>query len=594
MCGIAGALSAEGPVEPESVAAMCRTMRHRGPDALGVFSEPGVALGTARLAIIDVEGADQPIRNEDGTVVVACNGEIYNYRELREELVRAGHTFSTDGDAEVIVHLYEELGDECLERLRGMFALALWDGRRRRLLLAKDRVGKKPLFYAQRGGRLWFASTPRAILSTGEVPRDVDWRAIDLFLHYQCVPQPHCAFAALRKLGPARALVWEEGELSERRWARLSYRDRAQGASDEELCDLIRNTLLEAVRLRLRSDVPVGAMLSGGVDSGGVVAAMSRLSPRPVKTFSVGFDVPAFDESHRAREVADAYGTDHHEVRLDARALEALPALAWHYGEPFADSSALACFAVSRSAAEHVTVALNGDGGDEAFAGYVRHAPPLPTKALNLHYAERRAHQYFGEDRRAGLYAPHLAEEVAGNDWRAVVDEVYFASDAEAPVEKTIDVDVQTYLANDLLVKMDVASMAHSLEARSPLCDQAVMELGASLPMGTKVQGVTTKAIFKEAMRPWLPDQIPDRPKMGFMLPLASWLRDDAPRLAGDVLLDPASLERGLFRPEIIHDLVADPGEHAYRLWTLIQLELWLRTYVDTEPADEPLVLSPA
>jgi asparagine synthase (glutamine-hydrolysing) len=594
MCGIAGQLSTDGPIEAGLVERMCATMEHRGPDSSGVFAQDGVAVGVQRLAVIDVAGADQPIRSEDGSVVVVCNGEIYNYRELRQELVRAGHTFSTAGDAEVVVHLYEELGDACLERLRGMFALAIWDGRRRRLLLARDRVGKKPLFYAQRGGRFWFASEPRAILATGQVPRDVDWRAIDLFLHYQCVPAPHCAFAALRKLPPGHLLEWSDGVATVRRWWKLSYRDRLGGVPEEEVCELIRETVLEATRLRLRSDVPVGAMLSGGVDSSAVVAAMARLSPEPVRTFSIGFDVAPFDESASAREVARAYGTDHHELVLDAGALDALPRLAWHYGEPFADSSALACFALAGLASRHVTVALNGDGGDETFAGYERYARDLPTAPLHRHYAERRAHQYFDEAGRAELYEPEFRSLVGQADWRAVVEEPYFASDAPDPLERTVDVDVRTYLGNDLLVKMDIATMAHSLEARSPLCDQAVMELGAGLPMATKVQGQTTKAIFKRAMREWLPGAIVDRPKMGFMIPIGAWLRDSAPQLAGDVLLDPRSLERGVFREDAVRAMVSAPDEHAYRIWTLLQLELWLRTYVDTPSVEGPLALSPA
>ena len=568
-------------------------MDHRGPDARGVFADDGIALGVSRLAVIDVEGGDQPLTNEDGSVVVVCNGEIYNYLELTEELTGRGHTFHTASDTEVIAHLYEELGDDCVERLRGMFAFALWDRRRRRLLLARDRVGKKPLFYAHRDGGLWFASEPRAILSTGQVPVEVDHRAIDLFLHYQCVPAPRSAFAALRKVRPAHTLVWSNGTVSTRRYWKLSYRDQPAPASDGELSELIRDTLLEATRLRLRSDVPLGALLSGGVDSSAVVAAMAQQSAEPIKTFSVGFDVDAFDESAHAREVAKVYGTDHHELVLDASAMELVPRLVWHYGEPFADSSALATFALSELASRHVTVALNGDGADESFGGYARHGRPTPTRPLHLHYAERRANRYFGEEERAQLYTSEFAASVRDHDWRAVVEEPYFASDSPDATERTVDVDVQTYLSDDLLVKMDIATMAYSLEARSPFCDHALMQLAASLPMATKVAGTTTKALLKRAVREWLPDSVVDRPKMGFMIPMADWLTGS---LAADVLLDPRSLARGLFREERVQALVAEyesgVGEHEYRIWTLLMLELWFRTYVDGATAGAPVTLS--
>jgi asparagine synthase (glutamine-hydrolysing) len=595
MCGIAGTLATDGPIEPGLVARMCGTIRHRGPDSHGLFEDDGVALGVARLAVIDVEGGDQPIFNEDRSVVVVCNGEIYNYRELRRELIRRGHRLRTRSDTEVVVHLYEELGEQCVGRLRGMFAFALWDRRSRALLLARDRVGKKPLFYSQRAGQFWFASEPRAILADGSVSREVDSSAIDLFLHYQVVPSPRSAFAAIRKLRPAHTLSWRDGQVATRRYWKLSYRDRHAGLPAHEACELIREALLEATRLRLRSDVPVGALLSGGVDSSAVVAAMARQTAAPVKTFSIGLDVDAFDETGSAREVARRYGTDHHELVLDASAMELLPRMVWHYGEPFADSSALATFALAELARRHVTVALNGDGGDESFGGYARHARPLPTAPLIRHYAERRAHQYFDEAGRSELYEPEFRHSLEEPDWRAVVEEPYGLSDADDPVERTIDVDVQTYLAEDLLVKMDIATMAHSLEARSPLCDQRVIELAAGLPMEMKVSGGTTKAILKQAMREWLPPSIIDRPKMGFMIPMANWLRSS---LANDVLLDPRALERGLFRAQQLRALVQEHeegiGNHEYRLWTLMMLELWFRTYVDRETAGGPVALSVA
>jgi asparagine synthase (glutamine-hydrolysing) len=604
VCGIAGILSSTGSVEPRLVERMCRTMEHRGPDSQGLFVDQGVGLGVQRLAIIDLESGDQPIYNEDGSVVVILNGEIYNFRELREELIRAGHSFSTQADTEVIVHLYEELGDACVDRLRGMFAFALWDRAARRLLLARDRVGKKPLFYSHRGGRLWFASTPRALLASGEIPRDVDYQSIDAFLHYQVVPCPWSGFAAIRKLPPAHTLTWCEGALSIDRYWKLSYRDRYADAAEEDVCELIREALLEATRLRLRSDVPVGAMLSGGIDSSSVVAAMARQSAHPVKTFSIGFDVGEFDETASAREVARMYGTEHHEAVLDSEAAEVLPRLVWHYGEPYADSSALATFALAELAREKVTVVLNGDGGDENFAGYGRYlrfasidgegAGTAPWEE----YAGRRASAYFDETARAELLEPELLRSLGARSWLSVTEMPYRASDAGPVLERLLDVDVQTYLPDDLLVKMDVATMAHSLEARSPLLDPAMMELAASLPASMKVNGGTTKRIFKQAVREWLPASILERQKMGFRIPFGDWLRGSLRKLPGEILLDPGTLGRGVFREQRLREIVAEhldgTRDHAYRIWTLLQLELWFRTYIDREPAEEPLTLSVA
>lgn len=591
MCGIAGAVAADGAVDGAVVERMCDTLDHRGPDSRGLFSDDGVALGVTRLAVIDVEGGDQPIASEDGTIVVVCNGEIYNYRELRADLDRRGHRFSTESDVEVVVHLYEEFGEDCVDRLRGMFAFALWDRREQRLLLARDRVGKKPLFYARRGDRLWFASEPRAILATGAVPRAIDPEAIDLFLHYQSVPSPRSAFAAIRKLRPAHMLTWQSGAGSTRRYWKLSYLDEDPPPREDEACERIRDTLSEATRLRLRSDVPVGALLSGGIDSSAVVAAMARSTAERVRTFSIGFDVAAFDETAYAREVAQHYGTDHHELVLDDGVLELVPRLVWHYGEPFADPSALATFVLSELASSHVTVALNGDGGDEAFCGYERHAPPLPRdKPLERHYADQRAFGYFDEGTRAELYSPEFAESVAENDWRAPVEESYFACDSADPLERSVAVDAEMFLPDDLHVKMDIAAMAHSLETRSPFCDTKVMELAARLPIGLKVGPDSPKALLKKAVAPWLPQRVIERPKMGFMVPLEEWL---AGSQAADVILDPCALGRGLFRRDrletIVREWQAGSGGHAHRIWMLLMLELWFQTYIDRTAVEAPI-----
>jgi asparagine synthase (glutamine-hydrolysing) len=600
MCGIAGKLDQSQAVDPLLIERMCTLVEHRGPDSRGTFVDAGVGLGVQRLAVIDLEHGDQPIWNEDGSVVAVLNGEIYNYRELRADLRRRGHRFATESDTEVIVHLYEDHGDACVEHLRGMFAFALWDRRRRRLLAARDRIGKKPLFYAQIGGRLWFASEPRAILEDPAVPRDMDPAAIDSFLHYMYVHSPRSAFAALRKLPPAHLMTWEDGRLATRRYWKLSYEPALRGATDVELHELIRDRLLEATRLRMRSDVPVGALLSGGVDSSAVVAAMARVSGERVRTFSIGFDHAGWDETAHAREVARLYDTEHHELLLDPSALELLPRLVWHYGEPFADSSAIACFHLAELARRHVTVALAGDGGDESFAGYDRYLEVAAERdggALPL-YSQLLAWDYFAEADRAELYEPEFMEAAGGASVLPVIGEPYAASDAPDLVGRILDVDTQTYLPSDLLVKMDVASMANSLEVRSPLLDHVLMETAAAIPTERKLDGTVKKRIFKDALRGWLPDALLDRPKMGFAVPLVHWFRGPLRELPRSVLLDPRALERGMFREatvrRILDDHAAGHADHAQRIWTLMQLELWLRTYVDSAPARTPIALSAA
>jgi asparagine synthase (glutamine-hydrolysing) len=636
MCGIAGKISTRDPVDPELLTRMCEVIEHRGPDSRGTFVEEGVGIGVQRLAIIDLETGDQPIFNEDGTVVVVLNGEIYNYRELREELAAKGHRFASRTDTEVIVHLYEELGDECVSRLRGMFAFALWDRARERLMLARDRVGKKPLFYSASADALWFASEAKSILQDPEVPREIDLDAIDSFLHFQYVLNPKSAFSALRKLPPAHLLVWQRGRVVTRRYWKLSYSPDDQYSSESEVHERLREELLEATRLRLRSDVPLGAFLSGGVDSSSVVAAMARLSSSPVKTFSIGFDVAGFDETRYAREIAELFGTDHHEFRVEPKAIEILPKLVWHYGEPFADQSAVPSFYLAELTRRHVTVALNGDGGDENFAGYDRYArnalvhrmrwiprtvmrsashmleriDPGPNprsvrarlrrraQALALEPWDRYAMwmAYFTERERAELYTPEFRAAL-GPERRApsMIRDLYLASDATEFVDKLLDVDVNSYLPDDLLVKMDIATMAHSLEVRSPLLDHRFMEIAARLPASVKLHGLTTKHVFKNAMRAWLPDRILNREKMGFGVPIGDWFRGALREFPGEVLLDPRSLRRGFFREEAVRSLIdrhaSGAEDNSNKIWALLQLELWLRTYIDVStPA--PLAIS--
>jgi asparagine synthase (glutamine-hydrolysing) len=624
-----------GSVGRELLETMCALVEHRGPDSRGTFLENGVGLGIQRLAVIDLD-ADQPIFNEDKSIAVVLNGEIYNYVELREQLRQRGHRLATHTDTEVIVHLYEDHGADCVNFLRGMFAFAIWDRPRRRLLLARDRVGKKPLFYAQRGDTIWFASEPRAILADSEIPRDVNFGAVDSFLQLSYVPHPHSAFAALRKLPPAHTLTWEDGRAELRRYWKLTYAPNFAAHSVADREQLVREQLLEATRLRLRSDVPLGAFLSGGVDSSAVVAAMAREAPGRVKTFSIGFDVDAFDETLYAREVAELFDTDHHELRVEPNAIEILPRLVWHYGEPFADSSSIPSFYLAALTRRHVTVALNGDGGDESFAGYRRYVAyrlmerldHLPracwklgaalserigsgaqidgvraragrlAKALAMRPVDRHRMwiSYLDRNELEQLYTAEFADSLDTSVATDALENAFTASDADNELERLLDTDINTYLPGQLLVKMDIATMASSLEVRSPLLDHRLMETAAALSPADKVHGLTTKRIFKDALRPWLPDHILDRKKAGFGVPLAAWFRNELRELPGEVLLDERSVDRGIFRTgaitSLIDDHLAGRRDNSHRLWALIQLELWLRTYVDRTAVAEPLSLA--
>jgi asparagine synthase (glutamine-hydrolysing) len=634
MCGIVGKASRSGSVDRTLIDRMCATVEHRGPDSRGVYIADGIGLGIQRLRVIDLETGDQPIFNEDRSVVVILNGEIYNYKELRQELRKRGHRFATDGDTEVIAHLYEEHGVDCVRELRGMFALAVWDEKEQQLFLARDRLGKKPLVYAHKRDDLWFGSEIRALLEDPEIERRVDLDAIDSFLQYQYVPAPLTAFADLKKLPPAHRLVWRGGSVSIDRYWRLSYAPRDTPITPDEAQEEIRRQLLEATRLRLRSDVPVGAFLSGGIDSSAVVAAMALQSGSAVRTFSIGFDVEGFDETPYAREVSRRYSTEHHEFVVEPRAMEVLPRLVWHFGEPFADNSAVPTFYVAELARRHVTVALNGDGGDENFGGYGRyvgsfaerlarrpHLMRLAARGLSSaigsgssdfhfrgklgretrlalmsgadRYARRMA--YVTPEERMLLYTDAFRAEVDETTARAVIEVPYAESDATDDFNRLMDVDVRTYLPNALLVKMDITSMAHALEVRSPLLDHELMEFVARIPGTWKVDGTATKKVFKDALREWLPATILDRPKRGFGSPISEWFRGDLQGFVREILLDGGALRRGWFHADrlrvLIDDHVSGRRDNATKLWALIQLELWLGTFVEGR-ARESLAVS--
>jgi asparagine synthase (glutamine-hydrolysing) len=628
MCGIAGKLSARDPVDRELIEQMCRVIDHRGPDSRGVYVEENLGLGVQRLAVIDLKTGNQPLFNEDGSIVVVLNGEIYNYRELREDLTARGHYFRSQTDTEVLVHLYEEHGRECVHHLRGMFAFALWDRRRRTLFLARDRVGKKPLYYAFDGESFWFASEAKAILQDPAVPRHVDEAAIDAFLQYKYVPHEYCAFAALKKVPAAHTLVLHDGGLQLQRYWKLSYVEDPL-SSDEEICELVRHELLAAVQLRLRSDVPLGVFLSGGVDSSAVLAAAAQNAHGRLQTFTIGFAAQSFDERPHAREIARLFDTEHSEFVLEPDVVELLPRLAWHYSEPFADQSAVPTFYLAAATRRRVTVALSGDGGDENFGGYPRYlgndlaarlaaVPPRLARfaeaalrltgegpaengtraqmlrllhALPLDPVERYVDwlSCFSEPERFELYTPALRDRMReSGDASGVVRGAYLASDARTLIERLLDVDTQSFLVDQLLVKMDVASMAHSLEVRSPLLDHVFMQMAARLPLSAKVAGRTTKRLLKQAIRAWVPETLLDRPKQGFTMPLSHWLRGELSELPRLLLLDERARGRGLFCAAAVERLINDhkrgTRDNGRKLWALIQLELWFRTYVDVRP----------
>jgi asparagine synthase (glutamine-hydrolysing) len=608
---------------------MCAGLEHRGPDSRGIHHEARVGLGIQRLRVIDIDNGDQPIFNEDRSVVVVLNGEIYNYRELRRELQARGHRFATQGDTEVIVHLYEEHGPDCVRHLHGMFAFALWDGRRSQLLLARDRVGKKPLLYAIRDGVVSFASELQALLQDDEIPREVDHVALDRFLAFGYVPTPLTAIRGVCKLPPAHTLLLRDGRAELKRYWRLDYSKKLD-APVEEICERIREGLRAATRRRLVADVPLGAFLSGGIDSSAVVAAMAETSPEPVRTFSIGFDHQAFDELPHARAISERFGTVHEEFLVRADAVEIMPRIVRHYGEPFADSSAIPSFYLAEMTRRHVTVALNGDGGDESFAGYTRYVAnalagrldriPLPlrrgvasvggrlkesgevgsvrnkfrrlagTLALDAPGRYERYMSWFDPVQRHELYTPAFSAEIAGAEPAGdVIAAVWEAASGGAAVDVMLEVDVSTYLVDDLIAKIDIATMAHALEARSPFLDHQLMELAASIPADLKVRGGEKKWILRQAMRGWLPDEILDRPKQGFSVPLSSWLRGDLRDWSREILLDRETVDRGYFDPVAVRRLLDghDTGteKDAQRIWALLMHELWHREFIDAPVA---------
>lgn len=631
MCGIAGfadgsignlhTQAARQEAEFTLVHRMCDVIRHRGPDDEGIHVEPGVGLGMRRLSIIDLAGGRQPIHNETSTVWVVFNGEIYNYRELRAELEALGHRFYTSSDTESIVHAYEQWGEDAFRRLRGMFGIALWDQPRRTLLLARDRAGQKPLHYAERKGRLYFGSEIKSLLAVGAVEPTLNLEALDHYLAFQYTPRETSIFDGVRKLPPAHFLRWRDGRAEIKQYWQVSAEETFTG-TEQDAVEALHGVLREAVESHMMSDVPLGAFLSGGVDSSAVVGMMAQASSRPVKTFSIGFDDPEFDELEHARAVARHFGTDHHEFVVRPDGLTILDDLISHFDEPFADSSAIPTWYVSEIARRHVTVVLSGDGGDELFGGYDRYLPhprvarfdriPMP----GLRTAASLAWPLLPHGARGKNFLRHVAQDASGRYVDSIVqfqaDEraalygdgarAALAARAEATLARHFDrfralphdsgmmrFDFETYLPEDVLTKVDRMSMAHSIESRVPLLDNKVIDFAATLPASLKIKNGRRKHILKETLRPLLPPGILDRRKQGFGIPLGNWFRGGLTGLFSDVLDAPKTKQRGYFEPAFVSRLLrehlAGERDHTPRLWQLLVFELWHRQYLDKAPA---------
>ncbi len=623
MCGIAGILNEQGPASQEAVERMVARMRHRGPDDSGAEVVGRCGLGHARLSVIDPETGHQPMASEDGAVRLVCNGEIYNFRELRKELEDRGHTFRTQSDNEVIVHLYEEQGPECVAALDGMFAFVLWDEPNQRLLLARDRLGEKPLVYHRGGSFFAFASELGGLTALDGVPRVIDPVALDLYMAFLAVPSPRTIYRDVYKLPPAHHLILEGDELRlERYW---SVEPAPEDMTLDEAADAVRAAVERAVRSRLVSDVPIGAFLSGGIDSSIVVGLMSGMCDDPVRTFSIGFGDREYDELEHARTVAAEFGTDHTAFEVTPDAVEILPLLARHYGEPFADPSAVPTCYLARMTSEHVKVALTGDGADESFGGYPRHLAAracgridrtipsiawllgrlgsfLPTGrdrksrltrarlllgAMHLAPAERHAAwlSYSSEPDRRALYTSALTAALAdGPSPDEPMRELYARSRVPGdPATAAMFADLNAYLPNDPLVKGDIATMANGLEVRAPLLDHRVVELAFRIPSEHKLRGGRGKRVLRHAFRDLLPESVRSRRKMGFGVPIARWLREDLGTYVEETLLGSETVLPHLFHRERIRRLLdehtAGKTDHAYTLWSLLCFELWAREY---------------
>jgi asparagine synthase (glutamine-hydrolysing) len=609
MCGICGVWGADHTTSAMRVKTMLRRMIHRGPDGGGELDRPGVFLGMRRLSIIDLAGGDQPIYNEDGSVGVVFNGEIYNFRDLRADLEREGHRFATRSDTEVLVHGYEQWGDDMLHRLRGMFAFALWDERRHRLLIARDRFGKKPLYYSNYRDELVFASEIKSLLAAG-VPADIDDRALEAYLALRYVPAPRTLFRSVSQLPAGHKMIIGDDRIEVERWWRLRYGPKLSITLDEAAND-VEALMRTAVERRLVSDVPLGCFLSGGLDSGLVLSFMAELSDEPVRTFSIGFEAGwASDELPAANSTAQAFGARHYETRIGPEEfLQLMPTAVWHRDEPLAEPSEIPLLALSRMAHEHVTVVLSGEGGDELFGGYPKYrADGLLARAGHLsraalgerhllelarwHRLPRRARmavealatadpgerwaRWFGADRQAGLSSSGvrpLNSLLAGLD------------DGLQPLDRMLALDVESYLVDNLLVRGDKMTMAASIEGRMPLLDHDLAEYAARLPIEFKASPRRTKIVLREIASGRLPNFLLSRKKVGFAVPVASWFRGSLGDALERLTLGPHARPDPLVDPERIRKVLTLHRVGRYdlgkELWSLLTLEVWARLFLD-------------
>jgi asparagine synthase (glutamine-hydrolysing) len=617
MCGICGIFepARTDAIECARLKAMADTIVHRGPDDEGFFSNPGIGLAFRRLSIIDLEGGHQPLCNEDGTVWIAFNGEIYNFEELNRRYLSSGHRFRTRSDTETIVHLYEELGEECFAKLRGMFALAIWDARKKRLILARDRLGKKPLFYSWSGDRLVFGSEIKAMWPAGGISTEIDLQALSDYFSFLYVPAPKTIYSQIRKLRPAHYLVADRSGIREVPYWDIRF-DQTRSLSESEWCDVFLDEYRTAVKSRLVSDVPLGAFLSGGVDSTSVVGLMNDLQP-PVTTCSIGFNESGYDEAKDAKEYATSIGANHFEEIVQPRAIDLISKLAWHYDEPFADSSAIPTYYVSKVARQHVTVALSGDGGDENFAGYRRYRLAMAEDRVRSRIPEKVRRPVFGTlgelypklgwaprvfrakstfqslarspidgyyhgvsccppGLKPELFNPDLWKQLGGYDSADVLRYHYDRANTSDPLSRIQYVDMKTYLVDDILVKVDRASMANSLEVRCPLLDHKLMELIATIPSNLKLHNGQGKYIFKKALERVVPAEIMKRRKKGFAVPVAEWFRGELKERTHEALFNRSSdLLNPTFVRRIWEQHQRRQRDWSALLWTVLMFRTW-------------------
>lgn len=630
MCGITGWANFDPDSLPlgadeEILRSMCDQMIHRGPNSEGTWHGAGAALGMRRLSIIDLKTGDQPVWNEEKSVVVVMNGEIYNFKALRKDLERKGHKFETETDTEVVPHLYDEYGEDFVDHLNGMFAIALWDMRLKKLLIARDRFGEKPLYYGAFGNNLYFASELKVLLNHPNINPGIDREALQQYLSYDYVPAPRSIYEGICKLPAAHLLKWEDGKLTTRGYWNLSFEKPAKKPSVEDASETLRQKLSESVKMRLISDVPLGVLLSGGIDSSTIAALAQKHSSKKIKTFSIGFEEASFDESVYAREVARHLGAEHYEDRLSVEtAKDLISEIGGWLDEPLADGSLLPTFLLSRFVRQHVTVALGGDGGDEIFAGYpmyfghkvasvydlipniirsrliepIVNRLPAGTNNLSLDYKAKRFvasskydlitrhHSWFGSfspDQRIEVLSDQVRNATPGFDVYQDAGKLLEKCDAKNNIEQMQFLDMNYYLAEDILTKVDRASMAVSLEVRAPFLDHNVAEFVASLPAEYKLRGKTTKFILKSAVKELLPENIIKRPKKGFGIPIAKWLKGFLNPLMNDLLSFDRIGTQGLFNPEYVQKLISEHEQgthnHYKQLWNLVVFQIWFDNF---------------